>query len=88
MLRCVPNTTKMSEMKRPQRDTVPNATKMSEKKRPQRDTVPNATKMSKKKRPQCDIPNTTSYLQNLCFPIVTVIGLDQIHLLVAVDGLK
>ena len=29
-----------------------------------------------------------SYLQNLCFPIVTVIGLDQIHLLVAVDGLK
>ena len=28
------------------------------------------------------------YLQNLCFPIVTVIGLDQIHLFVAVDGLK
>ena len=28
------------------------------------------------------------YLQNLCFPMVTVIGLDQIHLLVAVDGLK
>lgn len=28
------------------------------------------------------------YLQNLCFPIVTVIGLDQIHLLVAVLGLK
>ena len=28
------------------------------------------------------------YLQNLCLPIVTVIGLDHIHLLVAVEGLK
>ena len=28
------------------------------------------------------------YLQNLCFPIVTVIGLDHIHLFVAVAGLK
>ena len=28
------------------------------------------------------------YLQNLCFPIVTVIGLDHIHLFVAVEGLK
>ena len=29
-----------------------------------------------------------NYLQNLCFPITTVNGLDQIHLFVAVDGLK
>ena len=28
------------------------------------------------------------YLQNLCLPIVTVMGLDHIHLLVAVEGLK
>lgn len=28
------------------------------------------------------------YLQNLCFPIVTTCGLDQIHLFVAVEGLK
>ena len=28
------------------------------------------------------------YLQNLCFPIVFTNGLDQIHLLVAVLGLK
>ena len=33
-------------------------------------------------------PIVKCYLQNLCFPIVTVIGLDQIHLLVAVFGLK
>ena len=29
-----------------------------------------------------------SHLQNLCLPIVTVIGLDHIHLFVAVEGLK
>ena len=28
------------------------------------------------------------YLQNLCLPIIIVIGLDQIHLFVAVEGLK
>ena len=32
--------------------------------------------------------NCNLYLQNLCFPIVIVIGLDQIHLFVAVAGLK
>ena len=34
------------------------------------------------------ISNPINYLQNLCFPIVTVNGLDQIHLFVAVLGLK
>ena len=33
-------------------------------------------------------PKENFYLQNLCLPIVTVIGLDHIHLFVAVDGLK
>ena len=32
--------------------------------------------------------NLLIYLQNLCFPIVFTSGLDQIHLLVAVEGLK